>query len=373
MISCLREWISPNREVTQWPTLPLECFLPPGATVRWYTTGRAALFQALQPLAGKSTGTALVPGYIAAGVVDSLRAVGFRVRFVPSGPGLIANTAPMEEIIRTDPSVRLVVGLHPMGRVVDFGGIQTACRDRNVLLVEDCAQALFCRDVTGRAAGTQGDLALFSFTKYFGCLDGAAMACRNPSLPLPEQPRQRKIGIRLACGCYALHLLATRSMHESPRPSVGQMLLRASGFFYDCYYLYASRDFRGSAPSRISARQLAGVDLERVISQRRKNTALLYARLQSRHLRFVYPDDHAGWIPMAVPALAEGCSREELVKRAMKKNILLASLTGRWDFIPPGPEFNPERDYLGRHVLIPVGEHLDDERMGAMVDLLNTL
>lgn len=373
MISCFREWLTPSGDSSSWPTLSIERYLPVGLAVRWYSTGRAALYQAIEPLARNSPGTALLPAYIAAGVIDPLRALGYAIRFYGTGCSLLPDVNTLAETVTTDPSLRILVILHPMGRVQDLGELPGVCRSQGVVLVEDCAQALFCSDPFGRPAGCQGDLALFSLTKHLGCVDGAAVVYRNDTLPLPEQSRRRPLPTRVAAGWYGMHLLLNRAMHRSANPDWGKQLLDATGFCYERFYSNVSSDFRPLAPSSISTRQLNALDVPVLISQRRKNISSLYAGLRSSCLRLVYPEDHQGWVAMAVPALVERDSRTDVVARAMKRNVFLASLCDRWNFLPSEENFRREKDYLDRHVLIPINEHINDQRMASLVDVLNAL
>jgi len=76
------------------------------------------------------------------------------------------------------PPVRAVVVVHLYGQMAEMDAILKLCRDRGVLVVEDCAQAHGAR-LGGRIAGTLGDAATFSFypTKNLGALgDGGAVA-----------------------------------------------------------------------------------------------------------------------------------------------------------------------------------------------------
>ncbi|GAA2127175.1 DegT/DnrJ/EryC1/StrS family aminotransferase [Nocardioides bigeumensis] len=86
--------------------------------------------------------------------------------------------------------VSAVVVTHLYGHQAELPEIADLCRERGILLVEDCAQAVGARR-DGVAAGATGDLATFSFypTKNLGALgDGGAVATR--SAELAERVRQ---------------------------------------------------------------------------------------------------------------------------------------------------------------------------------------
>jgi len=206
-----------------------------------------------------------------------------------------------------------------------------------------------------------------------GCVDGAAVVFRGERLQPASQPRRRPFLTQLATGWYGMHLLLDRAMHRCSNISAAKVLLIGSGYCYDRFYARTSRDFSPLAPSPTSARQLNGVNVRQLVTQRRRNVATIYSDLHSPRLCLVYPVDQPGWVPMAVPALVEGVSRQEWVGKVMDRGVFLASLCERWDHLPPGKGFPCEREYLERHVLIPVNEFIDDEQMSRIVDMLNSV
>ena len=80
-----------------------------------------------------------------------------------------------------DADVRAVVVTHLYGLLADAEGIVALCRERQIAVVEDCAQAAGARR-NGRRAGSIGDAAAFSFypTKNLAALgDGGMVATNN--------------------------------------------------------------------------------------------------------------------------------------------------------------------------------------------------
>ncbi len=82
------------------------------------------------------------------------------------------------------PPIRAVVVVHLYGQPADLDRIVALCRQHQVALVEDCAQAHGAR-LHGQRVGTFGDASTFSFypTKNLGALgDGGAVATHDPEL-----------------------------------------------------------------------------------------------------------------------------------------------------------------------------------------------
>jgi dTDP-4-amino-4,6-dideoxygalactose transaminase len=82
------------------------------------------------------------------------------------------------------PKIRAVIPVHLYGQPADLDRIVPLCREHQVALIEDCAQAHGAR-LHGQLVGTFGDAATFSFypTKSLGALgDGGAVATSDPLL-----------------------------------------------------------------------------------------------------------------------------------------------------------------------------------------------
>ena len=79
------------------------------------------------------------------------------------------------------PDIKAVIVTHLYGLMADIGAIFKITHEKEILLIEDCAQAIGATK-DGREAGSWGDASTFSFypTKNLGCLgDGGAAAFRN--------------------------------------------------------------------------------------------------------------------------------------------------------------------------------------------------
>lgn len=76
---------------------------------------------------------------------------------------------------------RAVIAVHLYGKPCDMDPIMNICRQNNLFLIEDCAQA-HGAIYKGKKVGSFGDMAAFSFypTKNLGCLgDGGALLTNN--------------------------------------------------------------------------------------------------------------------------------------------------------------------------------------------------
>ncbi|MBI4883344.1 MAG: DegT/DnrJ/EryC1/StrS family aminotransferase [Actinobacteria bacterium] len=94
------------------------------------------------------------------------------------------SRAALATVLEATPDVVAVVLTHLYGLVGDVQVIRSLCDERNVTLIEDCAQSMGA-SVDGRSVGTFGDIATLSFypTKNLGAFgDAGAVVCATPDL-----------------------------------------------------------------------------------------------------------------------------------------------------------------------------------------------
>ncbi|MCE3269384.1 MAG: DegT/DnrJ/EryC1/StrS family aminotransferase [Burkholderiales bacterium] len=99
---------------------------------------------------------------------------------------LTSRTITLDECIKAvDTGVKAIVITHLYGLAApDTKKIAELCRERNIPLIEDCAQAHGAK-IDGQMVGSFGDISCFSFypTKNLGALgDGGAIATNNQQL-----------------------------------------------------------------------------------------------------------------------------------------------------------------------------------------------
>lgn len=155
-----------------------------GATaIDWYGRAATALYRAYQ-IARARTGQredaeVILPSISCATPANTALLAGVTPRFADVDS--LTGMPRLEDIqARWTPRTCAVVFVHLFGQTVDLRGLAGWCRSRNVLLIEDLAQALNARLPDGSSAGSIGDLSVYSFnpTKILEC-GGGALALRS--------------------------------------------------------------------------------------------------------------------------------------------------------------------------------------------------
>lgn len=252
--------------------------------------GRGALWLAVQAaLEGKRGAEVLVPEFVCGQVPEAVRRAGGSAAFFPVQGDLTVREMDLEAGITAETAAVILV--HYYGRVL--AGVERLaeiCRERGVVVIEDCALALGAR-ANGRLAGRFGDFATFSFTKSDWCYGGGLVA--TASRARAERLRALRdegchpaarlaffYGLLRRADVAANHPGASRSAGGAGRwLEEGLRLLEPSlaGNFFDAGRMDARM------PGFAARRALRILrDLEAAIARRRSMIPRLYAALRAR-------------------------------------------------------------------------------------------
>jgi dTDP-4-amino-4,6-dideoxygalactose transaminase len=110
----------------------------------------------------------------------------FRLRLVggPAAAEVRTDDGAAKLAAALTPEVKAVLAVHLYGQLADMPAIAQLCRERGLLLLEDCAQSHGAH-LGGVKAGAWGDAAAFSFYpgKNLGALgDAGALTCKDKKL-----------------------------------------------------------------------------------------------------------------------------------------------------------------------------------------------
>jgi dTDP-4-amino-4,6-dideoxygalactose transaminase len=151
--------------------------------------GTDALYISLKALGVGPGDVVLVPSFTFVATAEAVSILGATPRFVEVDPRTYTVTA--ETLARADAAgVKAVIPVHLFGQCADMAPIMALAKKNGWKVLEDSAQAHGATD-HGRAAGSLGDLASFSFypTKNLGAI-GDAGAVTGPSGEVMERVRR---------------------------------------------------------------------------------------------------------------------------------------------------------------------------------------
>jgi dTDP-4-amino-4,6-dideoxygalactose transaminase len=134
----------------------------------------------------------LVPDYNSGNEVLALRAAGAALHFYRVGTNMQPDLDHINDLCRRhDPDVLYVI--HYLGWPQPLEPLQRLCRQRTMLLVEDCALSLLSAP-EGRDLGSAGDFSVFCLYKTLPVPNGALLVQNTVSLGALDRLRLRKAG-----------------------------------------------------------------------------------------------------------------------------------------------------------------------------------
>jgi perosamine synthetase len=282
---------------------------------------------------------------------------------------------------RITPATRLVYVTHFFGWPQDLAELAALCRARGILLVEDCAQALFAEsNATG--IGTWGDGVIFSFVKFLPMPDGGALVAKPPLASNAEAsgrvPNKQTVKSSLPL-VKKWFMQSVRLWQKSAwtrrlvNRSYGLQIKRAG---HACRpAMLSSNTFKPSernwGMSRLSRGLLPSIDPAEVVRRRRDNFVRLLSRLHhSDALRPLHTDLPAGICPFVFPVFA---SDPGDVRSYFEANGIAVQ---GWPGYYPGVDWDdyPETCELKDSLLgLPIHQELDETQINYIADCANRL
>lgn len=152
-----------------------------------YASGRAALFHGALCLKQQGIRLIYAPVYHCGVEIEALLRAGLAVRFYPLDDKLNCDLPWLIKNIDAKKAALLIV--HYFGFPQPLEAIMALCREKGMLLVEDCAHALYS-SWQNQMLGTFGDMAIFSLQKTIPLPNGGGLLINNGSIgnPFPGKP-----------------------------------------------------------------------------------------------------------------------------------------------------------------------------------------
>ncbi|PMP77670.1 MAG: glutamine--scyllo-inositol aminotransferase, partial [Sulfurihydrogenibium sp.] len=146
-------------------------------------SGTAALYVALKAIGiGKKEDIVIVPSLSFMATIDAVIMAGGTPVVVDVDESYTINVNQLEEAVEKY-KPKAVIPVHLFGQTADMDKIKEICKENNVIILEDAAQA-HGAEYKGKKAGSIGDLSAFSFyaSKNVAMGEGGAILTNSPEL-----------------------------------------------------------------------------------------------------------------------------------------------------------------------------------------------
>ncbi len=334
----------------------------------FYYFARNGIWHAIDLLGLTQNDEVLMPAYNNGMEVAPFQHRGIPLRYVHVDRQMGLDLKDLTEKITA--RTRMVYVIHYLGFSQPMDEIETLCRDRGLLLFEDCALA-FGSSVNGRPLGSFGDVAIFCLAKFLPVPNGGVLVLNDPKLVMPPAtipPSRYSVASQLTS-----KLLEHMKTHGNPwacrvQSSVtltARRLVRLAGLRrVDSGVMQFLPDKVDWGMAPVSGRILERVDYETLYGKRRENYLALLEMVRGiRGVTLLQPTLPDGVCPLFLPVLVE--DNQQVCNALIERGICAG---GFWNWFPPGvpvEEF-PDTAFLRKHVLeLQVHQDLEPEHLEA--------
>jgi dTDP-4-amino-4,6-dideoxygalactose transaminase len=155
---------------------------------RLYARARHGLWHGLKSLGLQEGDEVLVPAYHHGSEVEAIVRAGLECVFYETPHDLVPDEGELSDLLKKHARAKALFLIHYLGFPQDSARWKRWCDERDLLLIDDAAQA-FCATDSNGPVGSLADLAVFCIYKTYGVIDGAAMICSSPP---PEHAGRRR-------------------------------------------------------------------------------------------------------------------------------------------------------------------------------------
>jgi len=344
-----------------------------GRNVKWGQFTRVAIRAGIDVLNLAPGDEVLVPDYNCGSELDPLIDAGLRLRMYPVGQDTFVDPDQLSKRLGTN--TRAIFLIHYFGFIQPYlAEIRALCDANGLRLIEDCAHSLLSGQ--NPADGRAGDISVFCLYKHFPVIGGGALVLNDLRLDAewvldrpPSTTETAKVLLRAA---------GERFFRGGGRQAKTAKTAHTSGRWIDggrsdmpAHYYFAPH-LRNRRMSRLTTRQIGGLDIAGTIAARRANWQHYAGQLEktqgAKPLFRELPDDVC---PLNYPVLVENSAS---IARTMREkgNSVWAWWSGfhrklEWDQAGAGA-------LLKTHVVaLPLDQALDERRITRTCDTFRAL
>jgi perosamine synthetase len=328
----------------------------------YFYVARNGIYHLMRSLQSSGDEIVLAPDYHHGNEIAAMKAAGMKIRYYPVKKNLDADLDAIAALCDIEPKAGILYVTHFMGWPQPMNEIKALCRDKNLVLVEDCALS-FMSEFEGKPLGTFGAYAVFCLYKSLPLPNGAVLVA-NTSTRAACLPVQRCSASSVMASTTELTLAWIRSRNEilggilfGLKRVAGRMLTATriqripigdTGFDVSAVNV-------GMSP--ICHALLARFQYERIKKIRRRNFTILEQRLRG-HIALLEKKLGPGVCPLFFPLLV--ANKQAAAAALARLGIETVEFWNSGD--PESFRRESNAEFLRRHVLeIPIHQDVTPE------------
>lgn len=335
-----------------------------------FCVARSGIYHLFRALRFQKGDIVLVPDYHSGNEVFAIRAAGVSIVYYPILRNLEPDLDALSRLAKLNPKAVYVI--HYLGWPQPMKEIESLCRERGSLLIEDCALSLLSETGQG-PLGSFGDYSIFCLYKTLPVPNGGLLVQnRNflgelANLELAGCPRATAAG---RSSELMLEALRSRSDYIGKalfgiKRAFGQMLRAANVRQVPIGNIGWDLGDVNIAMSPISDRLMAGLEYDQIRRRRRENFLQMQARLDGS-VTMPRDDLKEGVCPLFFPILVE--DKHSAARALWDRGIGAVEF---WNDVDPlvDRHSGPDARYLRAHVLeLPIHQDVTPKQVDYIAD-----
>jgi dTDP-4-amino-4,6-dideoxygalactose transaminase len=326
------------------------------------SSGRNAIYLVLKSFIS-SGDEVILPSFVCKSVLVAVKESGATPVLVDINKDLTVDLAEIKKKISEKTKAVLLVHIYGRSSKVDL--IKSFCRERNVVLIEDCAQALGSK-YKDQVVGSFGDFAIYSLTKNMSNSGGGVIVTDNQSAF--EKVISLKRNIQRRKSLFSLPYLSFKyiaSSYESKGSNLSKYIIKFVSFGAKKLLNQGSDDGLSNNFECSNSQMKRALKYIKSINNEFEKRKRIYSYLKDRlGKKYVLPfvpqesDPFHLYFPLGVdnPALKKKMLRKINILSESWKNldesINSSFISEHMVFFPIGSRFNKMRlDYLSEKLL----------------------
>jgi dTDP-4-amino-4,6-dideoxygalactose transaminase len=372
--------------VPGWQGLNPACFLQPRSTKElpfpfnapnrtYFHRARYGIYHLFRALRFQKGETVLVPDYHQGSELWAIRAAGASLRYYHIDRNLRPSLDELAQLCESAPRALYVT--HFLGWPQPIEELAALCRERGIILIEDCALSLLSES-NQRPLGTFGDYAIFCLYKTLPVPNGGLLVQNRNVLKELTTLELEPYGMTPAATRTAglvLEWLRGRSnglakVLASPKEVAGQLLRRCRSNHLPAGDIGFDLGKPNIGISELSAALLQRLDYHDIRQRRRENFRFLQQRLAGK-IALVHTELGEDPCPLVFPLLAPD---KPSAVRALRG--LGISALDWWNDGPPEAKTDatPDIRFLRDHVLgLPIHQDITFRQVEYMAERVSKL
>ena len=361
--------------IPAWPSLNPADFVKPdrggelpfpldSSSKTFFYVARNGIYHLARALGLERGATVLAPDYHHGNEIHALRAAGARIKYYPVNKNLEVDLNVVAKLCAGGPRVLYVT--HYLGWPQPMAELQAFCRERRIVLVEDCALA-FMSHYDGKPLGTFGDYSVFCLYKSVPLPNGGVLVRNNSGAkPLDKLELKRCSGLSVAGRSTELMLQWIRLRYETCGHALFGLKRMAGQALSTCRLSRTPVGDTGFDLCRVNAAMspichtlLRRFHYDSIKESRRRNFTLLQERLRGK-VSLLEKNLGDGVCPLFFPLFVS--DKHRAAQTLWRRGIETIEFWNSGD--PEAQDEGSDADFLRRHMLeVPIHQ---DVTLGAV-------